>query len=345
MSIVLPAGPLVSVVVPTYNRPDYLREAISSALRQSFQNIEILVRDNASTDETRKVVQSFSDRRIHYLRHPTNVGPTENVLGGCREARGEYVANLHDDDIWEPDFLEKLVPPLQKNAAAAISFCDHYIIDAHGTIDPARTHRNTHRWKRDLLRPGLHSPLHRIALLDKSIPLSMGAVMRKSAIDWSDIPNLPSCYDFWLMYLVCRDGQAGYYVPERLTRYRVHSLSETATGRMRGDQGYLMCCERMLEDERLVDLWPELRVEFARACTDLGVTLVRRGRVAEGRPFLRRGLELRCTLRGLILYALSYIPALLPGRGESLRSAESVLHPALLNGPQRKTEPGITGVT
>ncbi len=302
--------PLVSVIIPTYNRPDYLREAIQSALGQSYPHMEILVRDNASTDETRKVVQSFSDPRIRYHRHPENVGPTENVIGGCREARGDYVAHLHDDDAWEPDFLEKLVPPLEQNSGAAIAFCDHYIIDANGVIDPARTHRNTVRWKRHVLRPGLHCPLHRIALLDKSIPLSMAAVMRRSAIDWSDIPNLPSAYDLWLMYLICRDGQAGYYAPERLTRYRVHANSETTLGRMRGDQGYLMCCAHMLEDERLADIWPELRIEYARACADLGVTLVRDGRVSEGRAHLRRSQEIHSTWRAFALYGLSFTPLL-----------------------------------
>jgi glycosyltransferase involved in cell wall biosynthesis len=310
MSGSAPSEPLVSVIVPTYNRPDYLREAVQSALRQNYSNMEILVRDNASTDETRKVVQSFSDSRIRYHRHAENVGPTENVIGGCREARGEYIAHLHDDDAWEPDFLEKLVPPLQQNSGAAIAFCDHYIIDASGLIDPPRTHRNTVRWKRHALRPGLHCPLHRIALLDKSIPLSMGAVMRRSAIDWNDVPDLPSCYDLWLMYLVCRDGQAGYYVPERLTRYRVHANSETTLGRMRGDQGFLMCCEQMLEDERLADIWPELRVEYARACADLGAMLVRRERVAEGRVWLRRSQEVCSTWRALALYALSFTPLL-----------------------------------
>lgn len=333
--------PLVSVVIPTYNRPAYLREAIASALRQSYGNIEILVRDNASTDETRKVVQSFPDPRIHYHRHPTNVGPTENVIGGCREARGVFVAHLHDDDVWEPDFLEKLVPPLQQNSDAAIAFCDHYIIDANGRIDPARTHRNTHRWKRDVLKPGLHCPMHRVALIDKSIPLSMAAVMRRAAIDWSDIPDLPSCYDLWLMYLVCRDRQAGYYVPERLTRYRVHANSETTLGRMRGDQGFLLCAERMLEDERIADIWPELRLEYARACADLGVTLVRRNRVQEGRPYLERSLEVRWTFRALALYGLSFAPALLPGRAEPSNVTESFTKPTLLNVADAKTRSSI----
>jgi glycosyltransferase involved in cell wall biosynthesis len=336
-------GPLVSVIVPTYNRPSYLREAIASALRQTYTNIEVLVRDNASTDETRKTVQSFSDPRIRYHRHVTNIGPTENVIGGCREARGKYIAHLHDDDAWEPNFLKKLVPPLEQNSAAAIAFCDHYIIDANGTIDPARTHRNTHRWKRDILRPGLHCPLHRIALVDKSIPLSMAAVMRRSAIEWSDVPNLPSCYDLWLMYLVCRDRQAGFYVPERLTRYRVHPNSETAIGRMRGDQGFLQCCEPMLEDERIADIWRELRLEYARASADLGVTLVRRGRVHEGRPYLQRSLEMRWTLRALALYALSFAPVLLPGRAEPASVVEPFAGPALLDVSTQKRQPGISG--
>ena len=341
MGVNSPTEPLVSVVIPTCNRPDYLREAIASALRQTYQNMEILVRDNASTDETRKAVQSFADRRLRYHRHPENIGPTRNVIDGCREAHGEYVAHLHDDDIWEPDFLEKLVPPLRENSAAAISFCDHYIIDASGRIDPARTHQNTHRWKRDLLKPGLHCPLHQIALLDKSIPLSMAAVMRRSAIDWSDIPDLPSCYDFWLMYLICREEHAGFYVPERLTRYRVHANSETALGRIRGDLGFLMSCERIFGDETLADIWDELRIEYARACTDLGITLVRRGRILEGRPYLRRGIQVRWSLRGVTLYGLSYVPVLLPGRSESAGAIEPCSKPILLDAPRGRTRTSI----
>lgn len=336
--------PLVSVIIPTYNRPDYLREALTSALRQSYQNTEILVRDNASMDETRKVVQSFSDPRIRYHRHAENVGPTENVIDGCREARGEYVAHLHDDDLWEPDFLEKLIPPLQQNSDASIAFCDHYIVDENGAIDPARTHRNTHRWKRHLLKPGLHCPLHRIALLDKSIPLSMAAVMRRTAVDWNGVPNLPSGYDLWLMYMISREGQAAYYVPERLTRYRVHSNSETTQGRMRGDQGYLMCCEQMLKDERLTEIWPELRREYARACADLGVTLVRRGQLHEGRPCLRRSLGIRWNWRALTLYGLSFTPLLSRRHEKSPRNDDPFARKPVLNLSGSKAEPGMPSV-
>jgi glycosyltransferase involved in cell wall biosynthesis len=313
--------PLVSVVLPTYNRVNYLREALSSALNQTYQNFELLVRDNASTEETRKVVQAFCDPRIRYHRHAENIGQTENVIGGFREASGEFVTNLHDDDVWEPTFLEKLVPPLQQNSGAGVAFSDHYIIDENGVIDPARTHRNTHLWRRHELRPGLHCPLHRIALLDKSVPLSMASVMRRSAIDWNDIPNLPACYDFWLLYLICRDGHAGYYVPERLARYRVHGGSQTARGRISSGQSFLMCFERMIHDERFAAIDEELRLEYARTAADLGITMVRRGEVEEGRPFLRRSIHTRCTFRGVALLALSYVPAILPGRRRAREQA------------------------
>jgi hypothetical protein len=307
-------GPLVSVIIPTRNRPEYLREAIASALAQTYSNVEIFVRDNASGHETSQVVESFSDPRIKYHRHPVNVGPTRNVIDACRAADGKYVAHLHDDDMWEPDFLAKLVPPMEQHPDAVIAFSDHHIIDRAGRLNAEMTVRNTRQWKRDILQSGLHKPLHRIAVVNKSIPLSMAAVMRKDGIEWDAVPDLPSCYDFWLMYLICREGHAGYYVPERLTRYRVHDGSETTLGRMRMDQAYVTCCEQILGDQRMQTVWPEMELELAHACTDLGVTLARSGRVAEGRPYLRRGLDLRWTLRGLTLYAMSFSPSLIGTR-------------------------------
>jgi len=107
---------------------------------------------------------------------------------------------------------------------------------------------------------------------------------------------------------------------------------------MRGDQGFLMSCERILEDERLSDIWADLRIEYARACTDLGITLARRGRIQEGRPYLRKGIEVSATLRGLTLLGLTYIPALLPGRTAAAHSNDPFAKPVLLDMPPRKRE-------
>ena len=88
----------------------------------------------------------------------------------------------------------------------------------------------------------------------------------------------------------------------------------TALGRMRIDQGFVTCCERMLADERMRSVWPDLEIDLARACADLGVTLARSGRIAEGRPYLRRSVQLRWTLRSITLYGMTYSPRLLKHR-------------------------------
>lgn len=318
--------PLVSVIVPTRNRPGYLREALASAMAQTYSNFEILVRDNASDPATAEVVKEFSDPRIQYVRHDFNIGPTRNVIEACRAAAGKYVTTLHDDDVWEPTFLEKMIPPLEADPELAIGFCDHWIINADGTINASLTRRNTRQWKRHSLAPGKHQPIHALAVVHKTIPLSMAAVMRRDVIDWDDVPDLPSCYDIWLMYLVSRDGQAAFYVPERLTRYRVHNGSETSLGRIRLDQAFLMCCERMLSDERMRSVWPELNLACSAARADLGFLLVRQGRAPEGRRYLRRALQMHCSPRALLLYGLSFLP--LPRYGRQANGAAPANGPA-----------------
>ena len=108
-SAVSPGGPLVSVVVPTHNRAPLLRRAIDSVLEQTYRNLDLIVVDDASEDDTAEVVASFDDRRVRYYRHETNrhVSATRNT--GIEHSRGEYVAFLDDDDEWLPTKLEKQV--------------------------------------------------------------------------------------------------------------------------------------------------------------------------------------------------------------------------------------------
>ena len=99
--------PLVSVVLPTHNRSRWLRDAISSVLGQTSRSLELLVVDDASDDDTREVVASFQDPRLRYLRNETNRKLSASRNRGIREARGEWIAFLDDDDVWLPEKLEK----------------------------------------------------------------------------------------------------------------------------------------------------------------------------------------------------------------------------------------------
>jgi glycosyltransferase involved in cell wall biosynthesis len=109
--------PKVSVVIPTHNRAEFLRTAIQSVLKQTFQNFEIIVVDDASEDHTSAVIKSVGDARIRYVRHETHSGQGATRNAGLHKASGEYVALLDDDDEWLPEKLEKQVRVLDGSSS------------------------------------------------------------------------------------------------------------------------------------------------------------------------------------------------------------------------------------
>ena len=99
--------PTVSVIIPAYNRAHVVDQAINSVLQQIYQDFEIIVVDDASTDNTEDVVKGFGDPRIHYLRQQQNRGAPWARNLGAEVARGEYLAFLDSDDLWYPEFLKR----------------------------------------------------------------------------------------------------------------------------------------------------------------------------------------------------------------------------------------------
>jgi O-antigen biosynthesis protein len=98
--------PVVSVVVPTYDRAHVIARTLQTVLAQTFGDFEVLVVDDGSTDDTEQVVRSCTDGRVHYLRQPANAGVGAARNRGLREARGEFIAFLDSDDEWMPRKLE-----------------------------------------------------------------------------------------------------------------------------------------------------------------------------------------------------------------------------------------------
>ena len=101
------AFPLVTIAIPTFNRANgYLRNAIECALAQTYRDIEIIVSDNCSSDNTGEIVGTFSDPRIRYFRHDVNIGANNNFNYCLEKAQGSYFLLFHDDDAIDPDFVE-----------------------------------------------------------------------------------------------------------------------------------------------------------------------------------------------------------------------------------------------
>lgn len=112
------SNPTVSVVLPTYNRGDIIGNSIKSVLNQTFDDFELIIVDDASTDETDDVVGSFEDDRIEYLKHDKNEGAPAARNTGIEASRGDYVAFQDSDDEWLPSKLAKQMRVFQDSPAA-----------------------------------------------------------------------------------------------------------------------------------------------------------------------------------------------------------------------------------
>jgi glycosyltransferase involved in cell wall biosynthesis len=129
-------NPLVSIGMPVYNGAHFLRGALDSLLKQEFEDFEILISDNASTDDTRSICTEYArrDERIQYLPNDTNIGALKNFNRVLSLARGKYFMWASYDDLWEPAFVSKLVSALEANPPAVLAFCSCYRMDPEGKI-------------------------------------------------------------------------------------------------------------------------------------------------------------------------------------------------------------------
>ena len=107
---------LVSIIMPSYNTANYIAASIQSVLDQTYQNWELLLVDDCSTDDTDAVVAPFlSDARIRYLKNEQNSGAAISRNRALREAKGRWIAFLDSDDLWEPQKLEKQLTFMQEH--------------------------------------------------------------------------------------------------------------------------------------------------------------------------------------------------------------------------------------
>ncbi|MDY6896530.1 MAG: glycosyltransferase family 2 protein [Cyanobacteriota bacterium] len=314
--------PLVSIITPTYNRPDYLKLALISAIQQTYQNIEIIVYDNCSPENPESIVESFGDSRIRFFRNQSNLGMFPNTMNAFKKARGKYVASLLDDDLWEKDFLAKLVPALEANSNLALAFCDHYIIDGKGAIDIAATEKCSRFYKRKNLQEGIYQPFYKLSLIDRAVSTATAAVIRRDIIDWDSIPpEVGGSWDIYLNYLCCRSGLGAYYCPDKLTRYREHEHTDTMQSGRRNFQAKirkakadLFCYEQFMKDEQLVELYPYFEKKWGHVCTSLGIGLMRGENLQEARTRFWDSLNRHFSLRTIAALIVSFVPPRIAAR-------------------------------
>lgn len=223
-------SPRVSFLVPVYNRAHLIKETVESALSQSYPNFEVVVCDNASTDDTWDVLQQFaSEPRVRLFRNRKNLGPVRNWRRCLDEAQGEFAKLLFSDDLVYSHFLARTVPLLEDDEigfvfTAADLGMDRSHVVACGEWKSVPVITSSQRYIRD-------------ALIRRSLPVSPGAALfrtaslRRNLLD--EIPS-PSLSGFWrtgagtdlLCYLLtAKDYPKVAHLSEPLCFFRDHAGS------------------------------------------------------------------------------------------------------------------------
>jgi glycosyltransferase involved in cell wall biosynthesis len=272
--------PLVSIIIPTYDRPRYLKEAIDAALAQNYPNVEVLVFDNGTLDETLAIGEEAArrDSRVRFRRNERNLGMSGNFNALADAARGEFLVAIGDDDRLLPEFVGRLVAVMTPEARVA--FCNHYLIDADGRRLEEESKAYTRQYRRDILPPGelRNGPA---AAWRQSIPMS-ASLLRTADMQrlrFREDLNTPDA-EFFIR--LAQEGARFVFLPEYLMEYRVHLGAVTAGG---------LWSEQLVECLTPVQVKPEVELYKRQFLTPMVVNAVSRclqqGDMKRARRFLR----------------------------------------------------------
>ena len=230
-------APTVSVCIPTYNRAKLLQQAIESVLAQTFEDFELVISDNASTDETEQVVKSYSDTRVIYSRNSHNIGWNGNMNQVLSLARGEFLTIIPDDDLMMPENLARKVAVLRPNPRVGLVHSKYHLIDPEGRVVRSNTNWG-HGPDRsaDAVEPG-HEVLRALLLGFNSINLPT-VLFRRTCYErlggFTDLLSHTDDYEYW-MRIAAHDDVA--FLAEPLVKWRVHSGTLTSQYILAGATG------------------------------------------------------------------------------------------------------------
>jgi glycosyltransferase involved in cell wall biosynthesis len=211
--------PKISVCVPTFNRSVLLEQCVASLVRQTREDIEILVSDNCSSDDTAAIVASFNDPRLQYFRNSENIGAVGNINRVIGRARGEYVVIAHDDDLYLPEFLDQEATLLDAYPNVGMVHCAAIVMGADGALT-----RRIQVYPRTVVRSGALEFERYLEGHNVVCPTVMVRRAMYEKVGLWDPKYMCTDFHLWLRLALC--GDVGY-VAESLVHLRVHPDSRT----------------------------------------------------------------------------------------------------------------------
>lgn len=209
--------PLVSIILPSYNHAKYIKESIDSALNQTYKNIELIIVDDGSTDNSKEIILSYKDERIKSYFFNKNKGAVYATNFCIKHSLGEYISVLNSDDIYYPNKIKKQLNFFLKNKETSAVFSFAQAIDENSNklskntaLEPHETIKSN---RTDFLKHFLHSGnilIHPTALIKKEVYKKIGFYDNR-------LHQIPD-FEYWVR--MCSLGYNIKVIPEKLIQYR-----------------------------------------------------------------------------------------------------------------------------
>jgi glycosyltransferase involved in cell wall biosynthesis len=300
----------VTILITVYNRTDYLRTAIESALDQSFSDFEVLVLDDSGAAIAKDLCDPYlSSGKVRYRPNPKTLGVAESLRTAIEDCESDYISILNDDDRLEPGFLAALVPPLQADPRRVLAFSDHWLMDAEGRLDLKATEENTRFHGRQGLPEGEVANLGEFLLASHGVPLAVASVFRKDALDASLLTaQVAGAYDFWISCALASTGGAFYHVPGRFSCWRIHPEMETARRSADKSDCAIHIASQLVERGWFPGFENLLRRRLADAFFRAGLDRMDFSRVTEAMRYFFKSLSASPGWRPLLAMPLCLLP-------------------------------------
>jgi len=305
------ARPRISVILTVFKRTEFLAGALDSVLAQSYSNYEVIVADDSGAAAAREIVEKRArlDPRVQYRPNPKTLGIAASLVEAVKSARGEFIAILNDDDVWESDLLAELAAPLEADPRLVLATSDHWIMDANGHLDIPLSESWSVDFGRAALPRGIVTNAADFVVAKGGPAINITSVFRKDAVDWPlMVPEVAGAYDYWISCLLGATGKPIYYVPRRLARWRVHS--EMESGRRSHDKGenLVFIYSTMRDRAWFPQLDSVLRERLAEALFVVGRDKLHFDRAQEARKYMWRSFLLSWRLKAALRVAAACLP-------------------------------------
>ena len=212
----------IDIIIPTYNRANYLKIAIESVLNQTYKDYHIYILDNCSTDKTSEVIELFKSERVTYIKNITNIGFVGNLNKALQIGSSEFFHIFHDDDILEPDFLESVISFFNEYSDMAFVHTAAHKIDKNNKI----VRRFIHDYPEYLSGKAFFEYWikHGVAVICPSV------VFRREKISGKVFYNEDTPYTADEVFSIACSNYGGVgYINKPIIQYREHTGSLTST--------------------------------------------------------------------------------------------------------------------